>query len=354
MPDDIIEQIKQNVIQGRLGILEREGYQDGKERRAYLRADIVIPAYNEENCVGDVLRDVMAAKQSDWFRIQNIYVISDASTDRTDDIVQQAGREDRRVKLIRKAERKGKQDSVNKAISITDADILVFLDADIRLANEDALVNLLRYFYEGQAALVQGGLVRVRPGFTLNPVKHAAYFDWILVDEVRRARPISWWSIDGRVMALSRDFYQHLVLPLSLAEDQFIFYSCIQEGRKFVWAEDAVFYYELPQSIADFSKQWSRYHFYTNKSRQKFGRGLIDTEMRIPSLGRTIVSSILRHPYCGLAWALCYLVSMIEFKLKRHFDEYERGLFWTKSAALRIPSNRVATGISQDKRTNSD
>ncbi|MCK4242230.1 MAG: hypothetical protein KAX23_01630, partial [Dehalococcoidia bacterium] len=78
MTDDIIEQIKQNVIQGRLGILEREGYQDGKERRAYLRADIVIPAYNEGNCVGDVLRDVMAAKQSDWFRIQNIYVISDA------------------------------------------------------------------------------------------------------------------------------------------------------------------------------------------------------------------------------------------------------------------------------------
>lgn len=307
------------------------------EKGAYLRVDIVIPAYNEGNCVGGVLRDVMAAKQSDWFRIQNIYVISDASTDRTDDIVQQAGRQDGWVKLITKAERKGKQDSVNKAISLTDADVLVFLDADIRLANEDALVKLLRYFHEGQAALVQGGLVRVRPVFTLNPVKHAAYFDWILVDKVRRAKPMSWWSIDGRVMALSRDFYQHLVLPLSLADDQFIFYSCIKEGRKFVWAKDAIFYYGPPRSIPDFSKQWSRYHFYTNKSRQEFGRQLINTDMRIRGLGRTIVSGILRHPYCGLAWALCYLVSMIEFKLKRHFEEYERGLFWTKSAAAQNP-----------------
>jgi len=313
-----------------------------------LRIDIVIPAYNEEDYVGDVLWDVMAAKQSDWFRIGNIYVISDASTDRTDVIVQQACREDKRVKLVRKAERKGKTDSVNKAISFTQADVLVFIDADHRLGDEDTLVNLLRYFHEEQAALVQGGLVRVRPGFTLNPAKHAAYFDWILVDKVRRQKPMSWWSISGSVMALSRDFYQHLVLPLSQAEDQFIFYTCIKEGRKFVWAKDAVFYYGPPRSIGDFCRQWSRYYFYTNKSRQEFGRELIDNEMRVPGLGRTIMSSILRHPLCGLAWALCYLVSKIDFRHRQHFEEYERGLYWTKSAPLKIASSRVAIGISQD------
>ncbi|MFC1904187.1 glycosyltransferase [Chloroflexota bacterium] len=178
---------------------------------AQLRIDIVVPAYNEEDFVGDVLQDVMAAKQSDWFRIENIYVISDASTDSTDDIVQQASREDKRVKLIRKAERKGKPDSVNQGISLAQADVLVFIDADHRLGDKDALVNLLRYFHGGQAALVQGGLVRVRPGLTLNPIKYAAYFDWIIVDKVRRQKPISWWSISGSVMALSRDFYQHLV-----------------------------------------------------------------------------------------------------------------------------------------------
>ena len=310
-----------------------------------LRIDIVIPAYNEEDYVGDVLWDVMAAKQSDWFRIGNIYVISDASTDRTDVIVQQACREDKRVKLVRKAERKGKTDSVNKAISFTQADVLVFIDADHRLGDEDTLVNLLRYFHEEQAALVQGGLVRVRPGFTLNPAKHAAYFDWILVDKVRRQKPMSWWSISGSVMALSRDFYQHLVLPLSQAEDQFIFYTCIKEGRKFVWAKDAVFYYGLPRSVRDFCSQWNRYYFYTNKSRREFGRELIDNEMGVPRLGRTIVSCILRHPLCGLAWALCYLVSKFDFRYRRHFEEYERGFYWTKSAPLRIAPSRVTKDI---------
>ena len=53
----------------------------------------------------------------------------------------------------------------------------------------------------------------------------AAHFDWILVDKIRRQKAMSWWSIDARVMALSRDFFRYLVLPRSLADDQFIFYD---------------------------------------------------------------------------------------------------------------------------------
>jgi len=298
--------------------------------------DIVIPAFNEERCIEEVLRDVSRAWQPDWFQMQNIYVISDASTDKTEDIVERMAAGDRRIKLVRKPERKGKQDSINLALSLTEADIVVFLDADVRLASEQSIAKLLRYFRDGEVAVVQGGMVRVRPGFTLNAAKLAAYFDWIVVDKVRRQKPISWWSIDGRVMALSRDFYQHLVLPSSLADDQFIFYSCIRDGRKFVWAEDAVFYYGPPESIADFSHQWSRYFFYTKKSEEYFGEKLIGKDMAIPGLWRTIVSCLLRHPLCGLMWLLCYGISKIEYRLGFDFVKYERGFFWTKSSSLEI------------------
>ncbi|TET83390.1 glycosyltransferase, partial [candidate division TA06 bacterium] len=229
--------------------------------QATATVDIVIPAFNEGSCIEGLLNDVVMAKQDNWFEIQHIYVISDASTDQTDDIVQQVATRDRRVKLIRKQERKGVQDSKNLAFAVTNADILVFIDADVRLASEHSIPKLVQYFRDDKTALVQGGLVRTRPGLSLNPAKQAAYFDWILVDRIRRRKAISWWSIDARVMALSRDFYRRLVLPRSLADDQFIFYSCIQQGRKFVWADDAIFYYGPPASIADFSHQWSRYVF---------------------------------------------------------------------------------------------
>jgi hypothetical protein len=137
-------------------------------------------------------------------------------------------------------------------------------------------------------------------------------------------------------MALSRDFYQHLVVPDYLADDQFIFYSCIQQERKFAWADGAIFYYGPPESISDFSHQWSRYFFYTNKSCQYFGKDLIERDMAVPGLWRTIMSSFLRHPFCGLMWVLCSGISKFEFKLRIDFDEYERGFFWTKSKPLKI------------------
>ncbi len=312
-----------------------------KRPEAVATVDVVIPAFNEGSCIEGVLHDVRMARQDDWFKIQSIYVISDASTDETDDVVQRVARRDQRIKLIRKPGRKGKQDSINLAFSVTRADVVLFIDADVRLADEHSIAKLLRHFCDGKTALVQGGLVRRCPGFILNPAKQAAYFDWVLVDKIRRRKVISWWSIDGRVMALSGDFYQQLVLPLSLADDQFIFYSCIQQGRKFVWADDAIFYYGAPESIADFSHQWSRYFFYTDKSYQYFGKELIGRDMSVPGLWRTIMSSLLRHPFCGLIWALCYAISKLEFVLRLHFEAYERGFFWTKSRPLRIQTKDV-------------
>ena len=303
--------------------------------QARITIDVVIPVLNEESCIEGLLHDMMIAKSRDWFQIQNIYVISDTSTDQTHDIVQRLARRDVRIKLIKKPERKGKYDSVNLAFSISSADVALFIDADVRLADEHSLAKLLHYFRDNKVALVQGGLVRVHPGFTLHAVKLAAHFDWILVDKIRRQKAMSWWSIDARVMALSRDFYQQLVLPCSLADDQFIFYSCIQQGRKFIWADDAIFYYGPPKSIADFSHQWSRYFFYTRKSRQHFGEELVRRDMSVPGLCRTIMSCLLRHPLCGLMWLLGFAMSRVEFMLGVDFDKYERGFFWTKSSPLK-------------------
>ena len=86
--------------------------------------------------------------------------------------------------------------------------------------------------------------------------------------------------------------------------------------------------------MSDFGHQWSRYFFYTNKSRQYFGEELIRREMSVPGLWRTIMSCLTRHPLCGLMWLVGFTISRVEFMLKVNFNKYERGYFWTKSSPI--------------------
>jgi glycosyltransferase involved in cell wall biosynthesis len=297
-----------------------------------LVVEVVVPVFNEEACIGDLLSDLRGVADGDAFMIGNIRVISDASTDATDSIVQRAAEQDVRIRLTRKEERKGKTDSVNLAISSSDADVLVFIDADVRLARTDAVEQLLAPFTSGSnTALVQGNLVRSERRITKSLAKQASWFDSLLVAEVRRRKPVSWWSIDGRVIALARGFYGDLVLPRNMAEDQFLFYTCREQGRKAIWVEQAVFYNGPPETVADFSHQWSRYFFYTKKSLQHFGKDIVAGDMAVPGLWRFILSMTLRQPFAGVAWLTCFGLSKAEYLLRLKFDQYERGIYRTES-----------------------
>lgn len=304
----------------------------GSEPTTTITVDIVVPAYNEEDCIGELLDDLRTVKDESWFKVETIYVISDASTDTTDEIIQRAAADDVRIKLHRKPVRAGKTDSVNLAFSMSHADILVFIDADVRLAGPDTIARLLAHMRDEAVSLIQGNLVRSQRRITpLSLAKQAARFDSILAESLRRQKPISWWTIDGRVMALRRDFYLTLQLPQGMAEDQFIFYSCHAQGRRSIWADDAIFYYGPPESLADFSHQWSRYFYYTEKSRRYFGKKLVDSDMAAENLWSKIISQVKRHPLAGTAWLVCFAASRLEYLLRIGFDEYDQGLYRTES-----------------------
>jgi len=153
--------------------------------REPLMVDIAIPVYNEEFRIANILQDVVSSIRSDWFQLNNIFIISDSSTDRSEDIVQQFCKSDERVKLIIKPDRKGKNDSINLAFNLTKAEALILLDADIRLGTDKVLQCLVEPIYKGRAALVGANVLPDGSTATFNPAIMARQFDWILED-VRR------------------------------------------------------------------------------------------------------------------------------------------------------------------------
>ena len=97
---------------------------------------IVIPAFNEESVIGGTIADVMA-----HFRPFELIVVSDGSTDRTDEIVRQTP-----ARLIRLLQNSGKGAAVRRGVAEARGDIIVFIDADMpyRLENLDQAIELVR------------------------------------------------------------------------------------------------------------------------------------------------------------------------------------------------------------------
>lgn len=115
-----------------------------------------VPAYNEETQIDDLIKSLLAL---DYPRDRvEILVVSDASEDRTDEIVRSYA--DQGVRLLRMPERGGKNKAENAAAHELSSDIIVNTDASIRIA-PDALKPLIAVFADPTIGCASGRDVSV-------------------------------------------------------------------------------------------------------------------------------------------------------------------------------------------------
>jgi cellulose synthase/poly-beta-1,6-N-acetylglucosamine synthase-like glycosyltransferase len=112
---------------------------------------ITVPCYNEERNIRDTLERLLALDYPADRR--HILVISDASTDRTDDIVREFS--PRGVELLRLETRRGKSAAENAAGPGARGDIVVNTDATIRIMPH-ALKALVRAFGDPRVGVASG------------------------------------------------------------------------------------------------------------------------------------------------------------------------------------------------------
>lgn len=103
----------------------------------------VITAYNEEQRIGEKLRNTLAI---DYPKERfEILVASDCSTDETDEIVSSYW--DQGVRLVRAPERRGKEAAQKHAVQVAGGEILVFSDVATILP-ENAVRNIVKNFHD--------------------------------------------------------------------------------------------------------------------------------------------------------------------------------------------------------------
>jgi len=192
---------------------------------------IVIAAFNEQRHIGETLENKL---QLDYpADLLEIIVVSDESTDATDEIVRRF--ESRGVRLIRQQPRQGKTAGLNLAIPQARGEIIVFSDANSLYA-PDALRHLVTNFADPAVGYVTGKMVYVNADGSLIGDGCSAYMKYENVLRALETRVGSVVGVDGGVDAVRRSLYAPMradqlpdfVLPLHVVEQG---YRVVYEPR---------------------------------------------------------------------------------------------------------------------------
>jgi hypothetical protein len=128
-----------------------------------MKVAAIIPAYNEERGIGDVLKAVTKSGL-----VAEVIVVSDGSTDKTVEIAKSYG-----VKVIEQVPNQGKAAAMVRGAKETDAEIITFIDADLVGLTPDLVDQLIKPVLENRAdttmGIFQGGKLSTDIAQTLFP-----------------------------------------------------------------------------------------------------------------------------------------------------------------------------------------
>ncbi|HEY7026911.1 MAG TPA: glycosyltransferase [Gemmatimonadales bacterium] len=210
---------------------------------------ISVPAYNEEASIRGTIESLLAL---DYPRERcQIVIISDASTDRTDEIVSEYA--DRGVDLLRLGNRSGKTAAENAVASRLRGDIVVNTDATIRIPPK-SLKPLIRAFQDPTVGVASGRDLSVGDlsvVATSDESRYVGYEMWLRSLETACGSIV---GASGCFYAIRRELHQGL-FPEALSRDFASALVAREHGFRAVSVDDAVCL--VPRSVS-LSREYHR------------------------------------------------------------------------------------------------
>jgi cellulose synthase/poly-beta-1,6-N-acetylglucosamine synthase-like glycosyltransferase len=187
------------------------------------RITVITAAFNEAAHIEATVRNKLSQQYP--AELIDVIVVSDESTDGTDEIVQRIAAESGRVRLLRQQPRQGKTAGLNLAMREARGDIIVFADAN-SIYRPDAIAKLARNFADPKVGYVTGKMVYVNPDGSLVGDGCSAFMRYENALRAAETRIGSIVGVDGGVDSVRKQLYRPMradqlpdfVLPLTVVE----------------------------------------------------------------------------------------------------------------------------------------
>jgi cellulose synthase/poly-beta-1,6-N-acetylglucosamine synthase-like glycosyltransferase len=195
----------------------------------------IIAAYNEEKAIGDKLANTLALDYpADRL---DVIVVSDGSTDRTEEIVRTQWAD--RVRLLVVSGRGGKTLAQNHAVALARGEILVFSDATT-VYRPNTLRALMANFADPEVGCVTGWVVMGVEQATSIHRGRAVYADYEQLLRRYESRFASILGATGAVYAIRASLYTPL--PPDVTSDFAQAMKVVEQGYRAILEDDAVVY----------------------------------------------------------------------------------------------------------------
>ncbi len=208
------------------------------------RLVMVICALNEQKIIRAKLENCL---ELDWPRGQvRVVVVSDGSTDATAAIAREfAGRG---VELIEREQRRGKIANLNVVVPALEEEVVVLSDANV-LYHAAALRHLLARLEDPEVGCVSGKVVLTDSAPELDAPTGGYYsIEWMLQE--RASAIYSMPGADGAMYAFRRELFRPCP-PDTLIEDFVIPMSVLRQGRRVVFAPEALGWERGPANLSE-------------------------------------------------------------------------------------------------------
>lgn len=215
------------------------------------RVSIVVAAYNEEKAIADKLENILALDYP--MEKLEIVVVSDCSSDKTDEIVRSFA--DRGVRLHRMETRGGKIAGYKSVIPALKGEILVFSDATSKL-DVQSLRVLVKSFADDSTGCVAGRLQYIDPNKADIAKGEKTYWSYESLIKDWEESVYSLTSVSGTFYGIRKELFP-VDLADDLADDLIAVLYCVKQGRRVVLEKDAVCQEDaIHADEAELNKRW--------------------------------------------------------------------------------------------------